>query len=163
MNKTFIALGSNLQNPLQQIKVAISELQKLADTTLIKTSSLYKSTPMGPLDQPDFINAVVEINTTLSAMALLAQLQNIENLHGRARIQHWGPRTLDLDLLLYGAEIIASAELIIPHPGITTRAFVLCPLMEIAPALILPTGEAVCELVARCERVGIQIVERYNV
>lgn len=149
MKPVFIALGSNLQNPIRQIRSALVELQGLPNSVLVKTSSLYRTAPMGP-EQPDFINAAVQINTSLSAMALLAELQSIENLHGRVRAQHWGPRTLDLDLLLYGDEIIVSEQLVIPHPGMKARAFVLYPLLEIAPDLILPGGEAVSELAAQC-------------
>ena len=121
----YIGLGSNLQNPLQQIKTAINDLQSLAGVTIITVSSLYQSPPMGPADQPDYINAVISLETSLSPHQLLDALQSVEQLHGRERKRHWGERTLDLDILLYGDQILDDERLTIPHPGMHERAFVL--------------------------------------
>jgi 2-amino-4-hydroxy-6-hydroxymethyldihydropteridine diphosphokinase len=138
MITAYIGLGSNLQNPVQQIENAILALQKLPETFVKAVSSLYQTKPVGWLDQPDFINAVCELHTELSAQVLLAHLLDIEQDQGRIRngIKNQ-PRTLDLDLLLYGNEIIHESNLIIPHPRLQQRAFVLVPLLEIAPDLIL--------------------------
>lgn len=132
MTRCYIALGSNLDDPLSQVRQAMTELQELAESRLISVSSLYRSKPMGPAEQPDYINAVAAIDTGLSPHALLDALQAIEQAHGRVRKgERWGPRTLDLDVLLYGEQVIDDQRLIIPHPGIAERAFVLYPLSEI--------------------------------
>lgn len=136
MTLTYIALGSNLENPKQQVISATEELATLTQCELIKTSRLYLSKPMGPQDQSDFINRVVALETNLLPLELLDQLQGLEQLHARVRKQHWGPRTLDLDLLLYGEQIINHPRLTVPHPGILERDFVLQPLAEIAPEAI---------------------------
>ena len=131
----FIGIGSNLDNPLLQVQTALRELAQIPNTELIRSSSLYRTPPMGPPDQPDYINAVAALTTTLSPTELLDALQALEARHGRVRTIHWGPRTLDLDLLLYGNETVHTARLTVPHPGIAQRAFVVLPLAEIAPAL----------------------------
>ena len=131
----FIGIGSNLDNPLLQVQTALRELAQIPNTALIRSSSLYRTPPMGPPDQPDYINAVAALATTLSPTELLDALQALEARHGRVRTIHWGPRTLDLDLLLYGNETVHTARLTVPHPGIAQRAFVVLPLAEIAPAL----------------------------
>ena len=128
----FIGLGSNLDNPRRQVETALEELDRIEQTALLKASSLYGTPPMGPQDQPNFVNAVALLETALDAETLLHRLQQIENSHQRKRGQRWGPRTLDLDLLLYGDEIIDLPDLEVPHPGIAQRAFVLLPLIEIA-------------------------------
>lgn len=112
---------------------------------------------MGPQDQPEYLNAVVELQTTLSALDLLSELQNIEQLYGRVRDgEQWGPRTLDLDLLLYGDEIIDTPNLSVPHPGIAERSFVLLPLSELAPDLIVPNKGTVSKLLGQCRQYGIR-------
>jgi len=112
---------------------------------------------MGPQDQPDYLNAVVGLQTRLAALNLLRELQNIEHQHGRVRNgERWGPRTLDLDLLLYADDIIDSPDLSVPHPGIAERAFVLLPLAEIAPDLIVPNKGTVSELLVQCHQFGIR-------
>ena len=131
----FIGIGSNLDNPLLQVQTALRELAEIPNTELIRSSSLYRTPPMGPPDQPDYINAVAALTTTLSPTELLDALQALEARHGRVRTIHWGPRTLDLDVLLYGNETVHTARLTVPHPGIAQRAFVVLPLAEIAPAL----------------------------
>ena len=145
MTKTstvFIGLGSNLgdsQTILQQATQAIADIPK---TQHLKTSRFYQTAPVGPIEQDDFLNAVIAIETQLNPSQLLAQLQAIENHHGRQRHHqiHWGPRTLDLDILLFGKTQYRDRHLIIPHPELLNRAFVLVPLREIAPNLILPNG-----------------------
>jgi 2-amino-4-hydroxy-6-hydroxymethyldihydropteridine diphosphokinase len=138
MITSYIGLGSNLDHPQQQVLQAFDELDCIPESWLVNTSSLYSSAPMGPEDQPDYVNAVAEIQTRLDAVELLYELQIIENRHGRVRERRWGARTLDLDLLLYGDNVIDQTELTVPHPGIARRAFVLLPLQEVAPQLQIP-------------------------
>jgi len=134
----YIGLGSNLDQPVRQLRAALHELQNLPETRLIRHSSLYESSPLGPPDQPDYVNAVAMLATSLDAQSLLDQLQAVEQRHGRERGEHWGPRTLDLDLLLFGEDRINSPRLQVPHPQMLRRAFVLVPLFELAPDLVLP-------------------------
>ena len=150
MISAFIGLGSNLDNPEHQILQAMDELDCLPESCLKRASSLYVSAPVGPQEQPDYINAVAEIHTELPPMVLLDELQRIENHHGRVRQQHWGPRTLDLDLLLYGDQIIQEQRLSVPHPAMVQRGFVLQPLKEIAPLLQVPGLGTVQMLAAAC-------------
>lgn len=132
MSRSYIALGSNLDDPLAQVRKAIVELGQLPQSRVLAVSGLYRSAPMGPADQPDYINAVVALETALSPHALLDALQAIEQAHGRVRgAQRWGPRSLDLDVLLYDQQVFGDQRLTIPHPGIAGRAFVLYPLQEI--------------------------------
>lgn len=151
MITTYIALGSNLDEPPAQVRRALVELARLEGATLRAVSSLYRSSPMGPADQPDYINAVAALETGLAPHALLNALQAIEQAHGRRRgAQRWGPRTLDLDVLLYGQETIDDQRLTIPHPGISERAFVLFPLQEIvAPDFMIPGHGSLQELLPR--------------
>lgn len=159
MITTFIGLGSNLADPVGQIKQAISQLAQLSDSRLESVASLYVSRPMGPADQPDFVNTVVQVTTTLCAQALLSELQSIENEHGRERAgEHWGPRTLDLDILLYGSQIIQTEYLTVPHYGMKEREFVLYPLYEIVPDLVLPDGTSLKALVDACPRNGLKVI-----
>lgn len=145
----YIALGSNLHTPLEQLKRALNALAQLPQTQLMAVSSFYRSKPLGPQDQPDYLNAAVEISTALSPLALLDELQRIENEQGRVRLRRWGERTLDLDILLYGNEIIQSERLTVPHYDMHNREFVIVPLVEIAPNLILPNGQKLAELADR--------------
>lgn len=142
----YIGLSSNLSDPVQQVLRAFDELAELRMTQLITKSRLYLNPPMGPQDQPDYINAVVQLSTKLQAEELMEELQALERLHQRERIIHWGPRTLDLDMLLYGHEEISSERLKVPHPGLKQRIFVVQPLLEIAPELILPDGTKLASL-----------------
>ncbi|WP_373767689.1 2-amino-4-hydroxy-6-hydroxymethyldihydropteridine diphosphokinase [Glaesserella sp.] len=144
MTTVYVALGSNLENPLQQLKQAVSSLRKFAKN--IRASSFYGSKPLGPQDQPDYVNAVVKFDTDLTAIELLDQLQRIENEQGRVRLRRWGERTLDLDILLYGDERIQTARLTVPHYDMHNREFVIVPLYEISPELILPNGTALRDL-----------------
>lgn len=128
----FVALGANLGDPAASLLQAMEDIAAIDGVTLLKRSSLYRSAPLAA-SGPDYVNAVVEIETVLSAPALLAALQQIEHLAGRQRPSHNAPRTLDLDLLTYGDASMVSQTLVIPHPRLTERAFVLLPLAEIAP------------------------------
>lgn len=135
----YIGLGSNLQDPQQQVTSALNELSKIPTTQLLKASSLYITQPLGPADQPDFINAVAKISTTLSADELLSELKCIEEKHHRTREgERWGPRTLDLDILLYEDHQMHTDRLIIPHSQLSKREFVLIPLQELDADLIIP-------------------------
>lgn len=155
----YIGLGSNLEKPIEQVQSALRELDDLAQTRLLQRSNLYCSDPMGPADQPDYINAVAAVETSLSPDELLSELQKLEAAHQRIRKERWGPRTLDLDLLLYGDQCISSEHLIVPHPGLSERNFVLIPLFEIAPNLILPDNRPLSDLIASCSNEGLQRLE----
>ena len=150
MTLVYIALGSNLANPLHQVQSALNALAELPQTKLIATSSLYRTPPLGPQDQPDYLNAVVALDTDLSAENLLDHTQKIELEHGRVRKdERWGPRTLDLDILLFGDEIINTERLTVPHYDMKNRQFMLYPLAEIAPELHFPTGESLQSVIAQ--------------
>jgi 2-amino-4-hydroxy-6-hydroxymethyldihydropteridine diphosphokinase len=144
----FIALGANLRNPEQQIQAAIEELAMLRDTRLMGVSSLYRSAPVGYLDQPEFVNAVAAIETALAPRALLDALLAIERRYGRVRQFPNAPRTLDLDIILYGALEVDEPGLTIPHPRMHERAFVVVPLAEIAPEIVVPGRGPVRDLLA---------------
>ena len=153
---SYIGLGSNLDNPELQLDTALVALDDIPDTRLVKYSSFYRSAPLGPADQPDFINAVALVDTGLTAGHLLVRLQSIESRRGRVRgRQRWGPRTLDLDLLLYGNRVIEEPELTVPHPGIRHRNFVLMPLLELAPDLEIPGLGRVDDMLDTVGRAGI--------
>lgn len=137
----FVGIGSNLQQPQAQVVSAIAAIASAKEMVLEGRSPLYSSPPMGPPDQPNYVNAVVKLSTRLNSSELLDRLQKIEREHGRNRNHiHWGPRTLDLDILLFGNETIHSDQLTVPHPGMLDRAFVIIPLADIAADLILPNG-----------------------
>ncbi|MEW6990379.1 2-amino-4-hydroxy-6-hydroxymethyldihydropteridine diphosphokinase [Colwelliaceae bacterium 6441] len=141
MALVYIGLGSNLSDPEFQIRQAISNIKHIPTSHVEKISSLYFSRPMGPQDQPDYMNAVLALETQLSALELLDQLQAIENKAGRVRKENrWGARVLDLDILLFGDDIINNERLTVPHYGMKEREFVLIPLAEITENLILPEG-----------------------
>ncbi|HEY0719807.1 MAG TPA: 2-amino-4-hydroxy-6-hydroxymethyldihydropteridine diphosphokinase [Gammaproteobacteria bacterium] len=145
--RAYIGLGSNLDDPLSQVKSALAELAYLPRSRLHAASPLYRTPPLGPAGQPDYINAVAALDTELAPLALLDELQRIEQHHGRVRGPlRWGPRTLDLDLLLYGDAVISSERLTVPHPGLRERPFVIFPLRAIAPALILADGTSLASL-----------------
>ncbi len=151
-----IGLGSNLGEPERQLRRAVAALGALPDSRLLAVSSLYRNPPMGPADQPDYLNAVALLETALEPEPLLDALQAIEGAQGRVRDgTRWGPRTLDLDLLLYGDRRIDGRRLRVPHPGLAERAFVLRPLAEIAPGLVLPDGRAVAALAAAIDASGL--------
>lgn len=154
MTQAYIGLGSNLDKPLDQIQQALVELAQLPQTRLLAQSRLYRSKAVGPV-QPDYINGVALLDTQLAPLALLDQLQALEQAHRRVRLEHWGPRTLDLDILLYGDQQIASERLTVPHPFMTQRSFVLYPLADISPALQLPDGRPLAELLRQCPADGL--------
>jgi 2-amino-4-hydroxy-6-hydroxymethyldihydropteridine diphosphokinase len=142
-----VGLGSNLADPVAQVRRALDELARIPDAQLTARSPLYKSPPLGPQDQPDYINAVAALDTSLAPLELLAALRGIERRHGRVRDgRRWGPRSLDLDMLLYGDLVMDTPELTLPHPGLPERAFVLYPLFDVAPQLAVPGRGAVREL-----------------
>jgi len=150
-NTAYIGLGSNLSNPIDQLKTALQSIDALPSTQLLQSSSFYGSKPLGPQDQPDFVNAVCKIQTNLSAKELLHQLQKIELEQGRIKKRHWGERLIDLDILLFGNDIISTDELTVPHAQIALRDFVLIPLVEIAPGLVIPKLGMVEPLIAALE------------
>ena len=157
--RCYIAIGSNLADPISQAQEAILALQALAGSNFISVSSLYASKPMGPQEQPDYINAVACIDTCLAPIELLDALQHIENEQGRVRKEHWGARTLDLDILLCGDEVMSTPRLTVPHYGMKVREFVLYPLAEIAPQLQLPCGQLLSELLEECPRNDLAIYQ----
>lgn len=160
MNKVFIGLGSNLDEPLSQLKSAIEHLKNTQGITFIAVSHFYSSPPMGPQDQPDYINAVVELDIELTAEGLLDELQKIENLQGRLRSQHWGARTLDLDILLYGSEVINTERLTVPHQGLSERNFVLYPLSDLVNKdFEIPILGKLNILLATCPMTGLERLE----
>lgn len=147
----YIGLGSNLADPVLQIKSARDAIAQIAGVWELAFSSLYHSPPMGPQDQPDYVNAVMCVATDLPPTDLLRCLQRIENEQGRVRkSERWGARTLDLDVLIYGEQVIDLPDLIVPHPGLTERAFVLYPLHEIAPQLLVPGKGNIADLLVKC-------------
>jgi len=139
----YIALGSNLRNPRKQVQQAVQQINVISKTKVIAESSLYQTAPLGPQDQPDYINQVIAVETALTAHELLRELLFIENKMGRVRTVKWGARIIDCDIILFGDENICTDDLIIPHPEMTKRSFVLEPLAEIAPHLVLPSGKLI--------------------
>ena len=158
MERVYIGLGSNLAEPRQQLRGALDALASIVDSQLSAVSSLYLSDPLGPPDQPRYNNAVAALDTSLSPLDLLDALQAIERAHGRKRkAERWGPRTLDLDILLFGDRLIDEPRLTVPHYHLHARAFVLYPLAEIAPQdLRLADGRALPELLAACPFAGLE-------
>lgn len=151
MARVYIAIGSNLADPLQQVDNALAALHVIPDTSFVMRSSFYRSKPMGPQDQPDYLNLAVALETKLQPEALLDHTQAIELAQGRIRKdERWGPRTLDLDIMLFGDCIIKTERLTVPHYGLKQREFMLYPLAEIAPNLVFPDGET---LAARLKHV----------
>ena len=148
--RAFIGLGANLGEPEAQVRRAIAALGTFPRSRLLAASSLYRSAPVGVGEQPDFINAVAEVETALGARALLEELLTAEARFGRERPTPGAPRTLDLDLLLYGDQVIAAPGLVVPHPRMHERAFVLMPLAEIAPDVSIPRKGSVKALLAAC-------------
>jgi 2-amino-4-hydroxy-6-hydroxymethyldihydropteridine diphosphokinase len=153
----YIGVGSNLDDPRAQLLSAFAKLAQIPATRAVLTSPIYRSQPFGPVKQPDFANAVVGILTQLAPRDLLAHLQAIELAQGRPREhERWGPRVIDLDLLVYGQQRLAEPELTVPHPGIVERNFVLYPLADIAPDLQIPGLGRVTELKARVSPEGLR-------
>lgn len=154
----YVGLGSNLEDPLRQVRQAFDELDALPQTRLLQRSPLYRSVPHGPAEQPDYVNAVAMLETRLEPQALLDELHRIERRHGRVRAVHWGPRTLDLDLLLYADRRIDSQHLTVPHPQMHRRAFVLAPLHDIAPDLRLPGLGLLAERLHEVDTSDLQVL-----
>jgi 2-amino-4-hydroxy-6-hydroxymethyldihydropteridine diphosphokinase len=153
-----IGLGANLNDPAAQVEYALAELDRLPGTRLLARSSLYASAPVGYVDQPDFINAAAQIETTLAPRALLAALLDIEHRHGRERSFRNAPRTLDLDLLLYGQAHFHEDGLTLPHPRMTERGFVLLPLLEIAPDAVIPGHGPAAGWLAACSDQSVTVL-----
>ncbi|ELY4522512.1 2-amino-4-hydroxy-6-hydroxymethyldihydropteridine diphosphokinase [Cronobacter turicensis] len=152
MTLAFIALGSNLAEPLSQANNALAALARIPHSRIVATSSFYRTPPLGPQDQPDYLNAAVALETTLSAEELLDNTQRIELEQGRVRkAERWGPRTLDLDIMLFGDATINTERLTVPHYDMKNRAFMLLPLSEIAPALRFPDGERLADVLERLD------------
>lgn len=155
--RVYIGLGSNLDGPRERLTRAVESLRGIPETSVADVSSYYRSKPVGPQGQPDFVNAVAALDTKLDALELLGHLQSIENSQNRDRTgQRWGPRTLDLDILLYGDQRIDTDDLKVPHPEMHRRGFVLLPLSEIAPQLTIPGSGPVTELLSRVDTTDLQ-------
>jgi 2-amino-4-hydroxy-6-hydroxymethyldihydropteridine diphosphokinase len=155
----YVALGSNQQDPRAQVGRAFGALAGLPETRLLLRSRLYVTPPFGPVRQDDFVNAVAGLLTRLAPHDVLHHLRAIEAAQGRVRAERWGPRTLDLDLLVHGSSRIADDELKLPHPGIAERAFVLYPLADFAPHLVVPGLGRVADLVTRVDGAGIRALD----
>ena len=150
MTRVYIALGSNLASPLSQVTAAIEALGVIPASQIVAVSGFYRTPPLGPQDQPDYLNAAVALETSLAPEALLDHTQRIELDQGRVRkAERWGPRTLDLDIMLFGDETIATPRLTVPHYDMKNRGFMLWPLFEIAPELHFPDGETLASVLAR--------------
>ncbi|MEQ4922849.1 2-amino-4-hydroxy-6-hydroxymethyldihydropteridine diphosphokinase [Proteus hauseri] len=156
--RVYIILGSNLNSPEEQVKSAIKAISEIPQTELIAQSSWYRTRPMGPQDQPDYLNVAVAIDTDLAPEILLDNTQAIELAHGRVRKEgnRWGPRTLDLDIMLFGNEVIQTERLTVPHYGLKVREFMLYPLAELAPNLRFPDGELLTDRLALVPENGME-------
>ena len=147
MHTVYLGLGANLNTPRKQIHAAVAALKALKDVEFVCVSHDYASKPMGPQDQPDYVNAVACVKTALKPEQLLDITQAIELEHGRVRKEErWGPRTLDIDILLFGNDVIDTPRLTVPHYGLTEREFVVYPLLEIAPTLVLPNNQSLADI-----------------
>lgn len=157
----WVGIGSNLGDPRARVAQAFEDLAALPGSRLVGRSALYRSRPMGPQDQPDYVNAVAGLVTRQAAEELLAALHGIEERHGRRRsaADRWGPRTLDLDLLLYGERVIDRPGLRVPHPGIAERNFVLLPLASVAPDVTVPGLGRVAVLARQVDGEGIERID----
>ena len=159
MVNAYIGLGSNLDNPIGHVKQALEDLKQLPQSQLLLASKLYLSKPVGPQDQDNFVNAVALIITELEPLALLDELQTIEQQHQRVRERHWGPRSLDLDLLLFGDQSIQHPRLTVPHAQLSRRDFVVGPLLELCPELVLPSGTQLQEFLQQCPIDGLICID----
>jgi 2-amino-4-hydroxy-6-hydroxymethyldihydropteridine diphosphokinase len=152
----YVAVGANLDDPLARVRESFAHLAAIRATKLVSTSRLYRTAPLGPQEQPDFINAAVGLLTQLTASELLIELKTLERAHGRVTpVVRWGPRRIDFDLLVFGTERIDSETLTVPHPGVPTRNFVLYPLLDFAPELFVPGHGRVRELASRVSADGL--------
>ena len=159
LRPAYVALGSNLDEPVRQIHRAMELLAAHPALTLVSRSRLYRSTPLGPQDQPDFVNAAVGLLTALDPHALLAELLAIERHMGRDRRERWGPRNIDLDLIWIPGERLDTPDLTLPHPGVSVRNFVLYPLNDIAPSLRIPGAGRVADLLVGIGAAGLSLVD----
>ena len=159
VDAAYIALGSNLEEPQRQLQAGFAALARLPDTQLVAQSSLYRSAPVGYANQPDFMNAVAVIHTALTPRVLLEALLAIERAHGRVREFPDAPRTLDLDIVLYGEHVINEPGLTVPHPRMHQRAFVLAPLAEIAPDVLVPGRGRVRDLLAAVDVASVSVLK----
>ncbi len=155
--RCYIALGSNLELPASQLRSAVAHIAEAEGIELVAVSRLYLSDPVGP-EQPDYCNAAVAIDTDLAPEALLDTLQGIERAHGRVRSIRWGARTLDLDIALYGDQLIDSTRLTVPHKELCNRNFVLYPIADLSAELRLPRGERLAELLKRLGQKGLRVL-----
>lgn len=158
----YVGLGGNLGNPVATLKAAVFELNGIPGSRCMQVSGFYRNPPMGPQDQAPYINAVAAIETRLAPLVLLRWLLELEHRHGRVRGRHWGARTLDLDLLLYGAVSMQTRELVLPHPGLHCRAFVVHPLAELTPTLSIPGRGALSYWRGRCSSKYLQRLGRVS-
>lgn len=159
MVRGFISLGSNLQAPLQQVRKAVESIRRLPEISVVTVSRWYQSKAVGPGQQPDYVNGVIEITTSLTPSNLLLALQAIEDEQNRVRTVRWGPRTLDLDILLYGNAIIDEPHLTVPHPRMLTRNFVLQPLSDINAELTFPNGNPLRNYMKECSWDNLYLVD----
>lgn len=156
----YVALGSNLDGPAQRVTEAFAALAALPETRCVLRSRLYRSTPLGPQDQPDFVNAAAGLLTRLEPLQMLHALKALEQTLGRERpVVRWGPRHIDLDLIVHGTATVDLPELTVPHPGVSTRNFVLYPLLDLAPELLIPGQGRVKELAAQVSAAGLTIID----
>jgi 2-amino-4-hydroxy-6-hydroxymethyldihydropteridine diphosphokinase len=156
VTRVYLAIGSNLASPLEQVNAALAALAEIPESQLVAVSDFYRTPPLGPQDQPDYLNAAVALETALAPEALLDHTQRIELQQGRERKAHrWGPRTLDLDIMLFGEMQIDTPRLTVPHYDMKNRAFMLLPLAQIAPDLRFPDGDKLSDLLANLDPSGI--------
>lgn len=160
MIQVYVALGANLSQPIEQLNNACQALLSIAEEASFSISPYYRSVPMGDVEQPDYVNAVASFKTDLAPLALLDALQKIENEQGRLRTLRWGPRTLDLDLLLYGHEQINLPRLTVPHYGMKQRSFVLVPLFDLSPTLVLPDEVPLSSLITDALVAELQLAQQ---
>ncbi|MEH0886723.1 2-amino-4-hydroxy-6-hydroxymethyldihydropteridine diphosphokinase [Enterobacter sp. UNJFSC 003] len=152
MTLAYIAIGSNLASPLEQVNAAVQALGEIPQTRIVSVSSFYRTPPLGPQDQPDYLNATVVLETALDAETLLDNTQRIELQQGRVRkAERWGPRTLDLDIMLFGDTVISTERLTVPHYDMKNRGFMLWPLFEVAPELSFPDGTSLSSLLKKLD------------
>ena len=158
----YLGLGANLGKPAETLEAAVQSIRCWPQTQCAAVSRLYYSAPMGPADQPDYCNAVVRVNTQLAPRVLLAQAQTTEHAFGRIRsATRWGARSLDIDLLLYGSDQFVAQDLVLPHPGLENRSFVVFPLQDVAPDLQLPNGRVLADLAGAMNRDDLRRVESW--
>lgn len=152
MEKVFVGVGSNLGDPAGNVQQAITRIDRTADISVLRSASLYGSKPFGPVPQDDFVNTVIELECSLEPADLLERLKDIERDMGRTQTERWGPREIDLDILIFGTRVLTSDALCLPHAGISERAFVLAPLAELEPGLRLTNGKSVEDAFKRLEQ-----------